>query len=125
MHGVLCLGGAEGALLGRRRDARAAGRRPEADRLPRSARAGGRSARSSARATSTVMHSVVDILGLNAISRAIFDNAAAAIAGMARDGGRRGRRSRRPSVGITMLGQTTPGVMRLRERCSCTPGTSR
>ena len=39
----------------------------------------------------TVMHSVVDILGLHPISRAIFDNAAAAVAGMARDAGGRGR----------------------------------
>ena len=28
-------------------------------------------------------------------------------------------------VGITMLGQTTPGVMRLRERAGRAPGTSR
>jgi len=31
-----------------------------------------------------VMHSVVDILGLNPVSKAVFDNAAAAIAGMAK-----------------------------------------
>jgi uncharacterized protein (UPF0261 family) len=63
----------------------------------------------------TVMHSVIDILGLNEISRAIFDNAAAAVAGMARDGGRAVGDLGEKCVGITMLGQTTPGVMRVRD----------
>jgi uncharacterized protein (UPF0261 family) len=63
----------------------------------------------------TVMHSVIDILGLNEISRAIFDNAAAAVAGMARDAGRPIGALGERCVGITMLGQTTPGVMRVRE----------
>ena len=63
----------------------------------------------------TVMHSVIDILGLNEISRAIFDNAAAAVAGMVRDAGRPIGRLGERCVGITMLGQTTPGVMRVRE----------
>jgi uncharacterized protein (UPF0261 family) len=64
----------------------------------------------------TVMHSVVDILGLHPISRAIFDNAVAAVVGMARDGGGAVGELDANTVGITMLGQTTPGVMRLRER---------
>ena len=59
-----------------------------------------------------VMHSVVDILGLHPISRAIFDNAAAAIVGMARDGGGAVGALEARTVGVTMLGQTTPGVMR-------------
>ena len=63
-----------------------------------------------------VMHSVVDILGLHPISRAIFDNAAAAVNGMARDGGGAVGELGERTVGVTMLGQTTPGVMRLRER---------
>jgi uncharacterized protein (UPF0261 family) len=63
-----------------------------------------------------VMHSVIDILGLHPISRAIFDNAAAAIVGMARDGGGAVGDLGARTVGVTMLGQTTPGVMRLRER---------
>ena len=55
------------------------------------------------------MHSVVDILGLNPISRAIFDNVAAAMAGMVRDGGGAGRRrSASARSAITMLGKTTP-----------------
>ena len=87
LDGALCLGGAEGALLGAAAMAAlpvgvpklivspsASGRRPfgpfvgETDTL--------------------VMHSVTDILGLSAISRAVFDNAAAAVVGMARDAGR-------------------------------------
>jgi uncharacterized protein (UPF0261 family) len=63
-----------------------------------------------------VMHSVIDILGINPISRAVFDNAAAAIVGMARDAGTAVREMGTGTIGITMLGQTTPGVMRLRER---------
>jgi uncharacterized protein (UPF0261 family) len=61
-----------------------------------------------------VVHSVVDILGLNPISLAIFDNVAAALAGMAQHGhpvrltpGRR--------VAITMLGNTTAAVMMIRD----------
>jgi uncharacterized protein (UPF0261 family) len=63
-----------------------------------------------------VVHSVVDILGINPISRAVFDNVAAALAGMAThrapmrldDGQRR--------VAITMLGNTTKAVMLIRDR---------
>jgi uncharacterized protein (UPF0261 family) len=63
-----------------------------------------------------VVHSVVDILGINPISRAVFDNVAAALAGMAThrqpmrldDGTRR--------VAITMLGNTTKAVMMIRDR---------
>ena len=51
-----------------------------------------------------VMHSVVDILGLHPISRAIFDNAAAAVVGMARDGGGAVGDLGERTVGVTMLG---------------------
>jgi uncharacterized protein (UPF0261 family) len=113
LDGVLCLGGAEGALLGAAAmhalpvgvpklivTPSASGRRPfgpfvgESDVL--------------------VMHSVVDILGLNPIARAVFDNAAAAVTGMARDAGRPLQDLGGTSVGITMLGHTTPAVMRIR-----------
>jgi uncharacterized protein (UPF0261 family) len=63
-----------------------------------------------------VMHSVVDILGLNAIARSVFDNAAAAMAGMVRHAGAPAAALGERCVGITMLGQTTPAVMRVRER---------
>jgi uncharacterized protein (UPF0261 family) len=114
IRGVLCLGGAEGALLG------AAAMHALPVGVPKlivSPSASGR--RSFApfvgEADVTVMHSVIDILGLNEIARAIFDNAAAAIAGMVRDAGRAATDLGERCVGITMLGQTTPGVMRVRE----------
>jgi uncharacterized protein (UPF0261 family) len=112
VDGALCLGGAEGALLGAAAMAAlpvgvpklivspsASGRRPfgpfvgEGDTL--------------------VMHSVTDILGLNPISRSVFDNAAAAVVGMARDAGRPAEALGERCVAITMLGHTTPAVMRM------------
>jgi len=71
----------------------------------------------------TVMHSVVDILGINPVSRQIFDSAAAAIGAMAytRVGHQETLKhtgKQRPLVGITMLGNTTTGVMRVRDRLS-------
>jgi len=62
-----------------------------------------------------VVHSVVDILGLNPISTTIFDNVAAAVAGMAMHGRSIRPASARPSVAITMLGNTTSGVMTIRD----------
>lgn len=61
----------------------------------------------------TMMFSVVDVAGLNRVSRKVFRNAAGAIAGMARlrsvpDDGKR-------AVGITMFGVTTPCVTAVRE----------
>ena len=114
VHGVLCLGGAEGALLG------AAAMHALPVGVPKlivSPSASGRRAFGPfvGEGDVCVMHSVIDILGLNAIARAIFDNAAAAIAGMTRDAGRAVGELGSECVGITMLGQTTPGVMRVRE----------
>jgi uncharacterized protein (UPF0261 family) len=123
VSGVLCLGGAEGALLGAAAmqalplgvpklivSPCASGRRPFGDLVGES--------------DVCVLHSVVDILGLNAISRAVFDNAAAAMAGMVRAAGAAVAPLGERCVGITMLGQTTPGVMRVREavrRGGCEP----
>ena len=114
VQGVLCLGGAEGALLG------AAAMHALPVGVPKvivSPSASGRRAFGPfvGEGDVTVMHSVIDICGLNEISRAIFDNAAAAVAGMVRDAGRPIGRLGERCVGITMLGQTTPGVMRVRE----------
>ena len=114
VHGVLCLGGAEGALLG------AAAMHALPVGVPKlivSPSASGRRAFGpfTGEGDVTVMHSVIDILGLNEISRAIFDNAAAAVVGMAREAGRPVLELGAKCVGITMLGQTTPGVMRVRE----------
>jgi uncharacterized protein (UPF0261 family) len=55
----------------------------------------------------TIMHSVVDILGINSLSRRILANAAGAIAGMCATGALEGG-SNRPRIGITIYGQTTP-----------------
>jgi uncharacterized protein (UPF0261 family) len=113
IDGVLCLGGAEGALLG------AAAMHALPLGVPKvivSPSASGRRAFGPFVGESDVlvMHSVIDILGLNPIARTVFDNAAAAMVGMARDGGGPVRDLGGRSVGITMLGHTTPAVMRMR-----------
>jgi uncharacterized protein (UPF0261 family) len=115
LDAALCLGGAEGALLG------AAAMHALPVGVPKvivSPSASGRRQFGPfmGETDTIVMHSVVDILGLHPISRAIFDNAAAAVTGMARDGGGAVGELGGLTVGVTMLGQTTPGVMRLRER---------
>jgi uncharacterized protein (UPF0261 family) len=61
-----------------------------------------------------VMHSVIDILGINPISVTIFDNAAAAVWGMLEHGHRLNHRLQKyvqRYVAVTMLGNTTKGVM--------------
>jgi len=69
----------------------------------------------------TMMYSVVDISGINQISRAVLGNAAAAIAAMAdahatRSGVEGARHDDRPLVGASMFGVTTPAVDAARER---------
>jgi len=110
LDGALCLGGAEGAMIG------AAGMQALPIGVPKlivSPAASGPRAFGPfmGRRDVTVMHSVIDILGMNPISTAVFDNAAAAIVGMARDAGSPARDLEARSVGVTMLGQTTPGAM--------------
>ncbi len=61
-----------------------------------------------------VVRTPVDLVGLNAITRATIRQAAAAITGMARLGAPDFEAVR--SVVITCLGVTTPGVMKVRER---------
>ena len=115
LQGALCLGGAEGALLGAYAmqalplgvpkvivSPSASGRRPFGPFVGSS--------------DVVVMHSVVDILGLNPIAISVFDNAAAAVVGMATHAGRPPAGLGARSVGVTMLGQTTPGVMHLRDK---------
>jgi uncharacterized protein (UPF0261 family) len=114
LQGTLCLGGAEGALLG----AHAMQALPlGVPKVVVSPSASGRRAFGPFMGASDVlvMHSVVDILGLNPIAIAVFDNAAAAVVGMAINAGRTPTGLGGRSVGVTMLGQTTPGVMRLRD----------
>lgn len=61
----------------------------------------------------TVVHSVVDILGLNDILRMVFDNVVAAMAGMvqARFGTDGRPATSGTAVAVTMLGNTTTAVM--------------
>src|SRR3954451_24194410 len=114
LQGVLCLGGAEGALIG---SAAMQALPVGVPKLVVSPSASGRRTFAAFVGESDicVMHSVIDILGINGISRAIFDNAAAAMAGMVHDAGAALGSLGEHCVGVTMLGQTTPGVMRLRE----------
>lgn len=59
----------------------------------------------------TVMYSVVDIAGINRLSKAVLGNAVAAIAGMAeRYAGREPEPDERPLVAASMFGVTTPVV---------------
>lgn len=62
-----------------------------------------------------MLNSVVDILGLNRISRAIFDEAARAMAGMVTFERDEPSSDDRPLVAATMFGVTTPCVERARE----------
>ncbi|MFD3927698.1 Tm-1-like ATP-binding domain-containing protein [Streptomyces sp. NPDC058614] len=61
----------------------------------------------------TLMYSVVDVAGINSLSEQVFGNAAAAIAAMAAaQEARRGAPvgERRPLVGVSMFGLTTPAA---------------
>jgi uncharacterized protein (UPF0261 family) len=64
----------------------------------------------------TMTYSVVDIAGLNRISEQILCNAAGAISGMAQASAGPTAEGRRPLIGATMFGVTTPCVTRARER---------
>jgi uncharacterized protein (UPF0261 family) len=61
----------------------------------------------------TMMHSVVDVSGVNRISRKIYTNAAAAIAGMVQSDVAEG--DDKPIVAATMFGNTTRAVNKARE----------
>ena len=58
----------------------------------------------------TIMHSVVDILGLNSLLRQVLSNAVGAVVGMARAGAMEAAGSAL-KVGITLYGQTTPAAL--------------
>jgi uncharacterized protein (UPF0261 family) len=69
----------------------------------------------------TIMYSVVDIAGVNRVSRAVLGNAAAGVAAMARAHAARrsavdGARAERPLVAASMFGVTTPAVDAARAR---------
>lgn len=61
-----------------------------------------------------MMYSVVDVAGLNRVSRRVFANAAGAICGMADQAA--ATAEEKPLVAATMFGVTTPCVDRVRER---------
>ncbi len=119
IHGVVSLGGAEGAVLA------AAAMKVLPIGLPKlivSPLASGHRKFQPFVGTKDVMvmHSIVDILGLNPISRTIFDNAASAIAGMAHAYQKRGSHliadsgTAHKSIAATMLGNTTRPLMRMK-----------
>ena len=60
----------------------------------------------------TMMYSVVDVAGLNRISRVVLANAAHALAGMMR--GEAPAAEDKPAIGLTMFGVTTPCVDQVR-----------
>lgn len=128
LHGAVSLGGSGGTSI-----AAAAMRDGLPLTVPKlivSTVASGDTASYVAEADITLMYSVVDIAGLNAVLRAVLRNAAAAIVGMARDYHRRqlagpdsggllaggstaqgGKTKRKKkAIGITMFGVTTPAV---------------
>lgn len=116
VHGAIALGGAEGAVLA------AAAMRQLPLGLPKtivSPIASGRRTFGPFVGTSDigVMHSVVDILGLNAIARRVFDTAAAAMAGAAQAYERAAAvpvATGRKQIAATMLGNTTRPLMWIR-----------
>ena len=61
-----------------------------------------------------MMNSVVDVAGLNRVSKTVLANAAHALAGMVRH--RQHDTDTRPAAGMTMFGVTTPCVSAVRER---------
>lgn len=61
----------------------------------------------------TLMYSVVDVAGLNVVSRRVLGNAAHAMAGMVAHTPRDD--NSKPAIGMTMFGVTTPCVTRVRE----------
>lgn len=64
-----------------------------------------------------VVHSIVDILGLNPIATTIFDNVAAALKGMVENGHELpAPKADDRFVAVTMLGNTTKAVMALKDR---------
>ena len=110
IHGLIAIGGAEGALLGRSAmDALPFG----VPKLTVSTIASGRHLFSDIIGynDAMAMHSVIDILGINSISRTVFSNAVAAVVGMVRD--KKEVSEERPRIGISMVGTTTAPILRV------------
>ncbi|MCL4296008.1 MAG: Tm-1-like ATP-binding domain-containing protein [Anaerolineae bacterium] len=115
LQGVACLGGAEGAVLG----AHAMQALPVGvPKLLATPIASGKRYFGPLMGLRDVMviHSIVDILGLNPISQTLFDNMAAALAGMVAHGHVAELKTEHRYVAITMLGNTTRAVMAAKDR---------
>lgn len=115
LHGAAALGGAEGAVLGA---SAMMGLPIGVPKVIVTPIASGHRRFGPLVGTKDVMvvHSVVDILGLNPISTAVFDNVAAALAGMVAHGGTMRVDEGQRRVAVTMLGNTTTAVMMIRDR---------
>jgi len=61
----------------------------------------------------TIMHSVVDILGLNSLTKRVLANAAGAVVGMVTSDYEE-ESTRKLKVGITIYGQTTPAALAIK-----------
>src|SRR5688500_533151 len=114
IHAVVSMGGAEGAVMGA---AAMMQLPPGVPKVLVSPIASGKHFFDPPVGTSDIMvvHSIVDILGLNPIATTIFDNVAAALKGMVEHGHilpppKSGDRY----VAVTMLGNTTRAVMALK-----------
>jgi uncharacterized protein (UPF0261 family) len=114
LHGVAAIGGAEGAVLGA---SAVMGLPIGVPKIIVTPIASGHRRFGPLVGTKDVMvvHSVVDILGINPISQAVFDNVAAALAGMATHARPLQFDTSRRRVAITMLGNTTKAVMMIRD----------
>jgi uncharacterized protein (UPF0261 family) len=116
LDAIVCMGGAEGAVMG------AAAMMQLPVGIPKvlvSPIASGKHYFDPMVGTSDIMvvHSIVDILGLNPIATTIFDNVAAALKGLVEHG----HPLPEPGPGekyvaVTMLGNTTKAVMALKDR---------
>jgi uncharacterized protein (UPF0261 family) len=112
-HGILAIGGLDGALLA------SAGLRALPLGVPKfllTPIAEGNEKFGPFIGTSDMimMHSVVDILGINQISRKVFDNAVGAMVGMA-DMNVVPKLEGKNVIAATMYGNTTPAVMRAKK----------
>jgi uncharacterized protein (UPF0261 family) len=116
LRAITCMGGAEGAVMG------AAAMMQLPVGVPKvlvSPIASGKHYFDPLVGTSDIMvvHSIVDILGLNPIATTIFDNVAAALKGLVEHGHELEKpRPEDKYVAVTMLGNTTRAVMALKER---------